>query len=171
MNRRTENRLIGALSAIVVAGLLVMVVGVAMALTSGHSDNVATLASVSSPRIEATQLQAIASFPPELPPSKSPSFWPTPTPTVPLYGTPCREGDLVGPYVGGNGATGHNLMYFAIVNISGRGCDLPVISSIDEIGEDGTLLSSKEVVPESKCKPSLPFCISNYRSLERASVP
>jgi hypothetical protein len=49
MDRRTENRLIGALGAVVVAALIVTTVGVAMALTNRHSDSAATLASVSSP--------------------------------------------------------------------------------------------------------------------------
>ena len=49
MDRRTENQLIGALSAVVVVGLIVLVAGTAIAQTNGRSDNVATLAVVSSP--------------------------------------------------------------------------------------------------------------------------
>ncbi len=137
MDRRTENRLIGALSAVVIAGLLVMAAGIAIGVTSHGSDHRAAPVGPSfEEKLAAYQgilKDAETRF--ATPPGFDINATPTPTPrTAPPYGTPCREGDLVAPYLGGNGATGHNLMYFAIVNISGRGCDLPVISSIDEIG-------------------------------------
>lgn len=95
MDRQTENRLTGALGAVVVAGLIVMVTGVAMALTSGHSDNVDTLAAESSPttvdqkqamvdRLAATrsaEAQYIAEHPESPPTGNPPTLKPTIVPT------------------------------------------------------------------------------------------
>jgi hypothetical protein len=95
MDRRTENRIIGALSAVVVAGLIVMVAGVAIALTSGHSTGVATLAAESdtpSPdgkqqiidNVEASRAAAeqFAEEHPELLPSHSPGLHRLPESTL-----------------------------------------------------------------------------------------
>ena len=59
MDRHTENRLIGALGAVVVAGLIVMMAGVAMALTSGHSDDFSRRTAESSPTATANAKQAM----------------------------------------------------------------------------------------------------------------
>jgi hypothetical protein len=180
MDRRTENRLIGALSAVVVAGLIVMAAGIAIALTSGHSDNVATLAAESSPTgyndeaekqaivdsMSAARASAIqfATDHPELLPPRSPGFVPTATPTpVPVpVGVPCTSEQLAGKQFAENAATGGELLpSINIANTSSEACDLPVISSMDGFDTAGNHLFSAVFPPISAtCSPHLPFCIA-----------
>lgn len=176
MDRHTENRLIGALSAVMVAGLIVMAAGIAIALTSGHSDNVVTLAAAPSPtatvdpkqaildRIQATHDAAVAEafLHPELLPSRHPGFLPTATPTpVPVpVGVPCTSEQLAGQQSGENGA-GDLFMAISVANTSDHPCDLSVISSIEGFDANGmSFLSSPVLPPTATCSPHLPFCIA-----------
>jgi hypothetical protein len=174
MDRRTENGLLGGLGAVAVAGLAMIVVGVAMALTNGRSDHVATLAAVSSPtptadpkqaiadRIQATHDAAVAQafLHPEVLPPKHPGFMPTPTPTpVPVpVGVPCTSDRLSAGQFGENGATGGQMFVsIGVANLSESACDLPPIQNIDTLDEGGLVTGRVDVVP-GQC---LTFCVTN----------
>jgi hypothetical protein len=179
MDRRTENRLIGALGAVAVAGLIVVIAGLAIAMTRGNSGTAINVAaasptgyneeaakqaivdSMSAARASAIQF---ATDHPELLPPRSPGFVPTATPTpVPVpVGVPCTSEQLAGKQFAENAATGGELLpSINIANTSSEACDLPVISSMDGFDTAGNRLFSAVFPPISAtCSPHLPFCIA-----------
>lgn len=175
MDRRTENRLIGALSAVVVAGLIVMTVGIAIALIRGHSGASQSLVAASPTatvdpkqaivdRIQATHDAAVAEafLHPELLPPRHPGFVATATPTpVPVpVGVPCMSEQLAGQQSGENGA-GDLFMAISVANTSDHPCDLPVISDIEGIDTNGlSFVYGPVPSPSATCSPHLPFCIA-----------
>jgi hypothetical protein len=176
LDRRTENRLIGALSAVVVAALIVVVAGTAIALTRGDSGITESLAAASPTgtdnpeaakqaivdRMQATREAAVAQaiLHPELLPPRHPGLMPTPTPTpVPVpVGVPCTSDQLSAGQIGENGATGGQMFVsVGIANLSNSACDLPPIQNIDALDENGDVIGRIDVVP-GQCRV---FCVAN----------
>jgi hypothetical protein len=176
MGRCTENRLIGALSAVAVAGLIVMITGAAIALTHGDPGTTERLAassptgtynpeaakqaivdSMSAARASAIQF---ATDHPELLPPRHPGLMPTPTATpVPLpMGVPCTSDQLTAGQIGENAATGGQMFVsVGIANLSDRACDLPAIRNIDALDGSGLVIGSVQV-PARPCGQN--FCIA-----------
>jgi hypothetical protein len=161
MDRRTENRLIGALGAVAVAGLIVMAAVSAIALTSGHSDhNTVAVVATPTPSPNLPQAQKNLAF----------SRTTTPTTAPSPIGVPCRGDQLVAAQSGENAATGGQLfVYVAIANDSDSPCDLPPIVSLEEYGDSGQLLATRS--PSVLSCNSGPFCIYRQAAAFEANCP
>jgi hypothetical protein len=177
LDRRTENRLIGSLSTVVVAGLLVMIVGVVkMALTNRHSDAIATLADESSPTSPYRTLPpdkqaavdsdarnraaALVNPPPPgaLKPEPVISVAPT-TPQPTLSGVLCDSDNLFGNRTYSQGDGGWAEIFFTIANTGETDCDLPPIQRVQAFDAEGNSLFDDTLQPRSDCSENAVTCL------------
>jgi len=112
-------------------------------------------------RRDAAIAQAIL-HPESVPPKAGIHFLPTPSPTpVPVpFGVPCTSEGLVALAGGENGAGGHTLLYFAILNMTEIGCDLPLITGLDGLNETGATVFMSQIAAGAGCNTASPFCVA-----------